>query len=124
MPVTDPKARIVFGVVILLVAAMASCAVSLERIRYWMLGIAVFGLAMMRSGVLHRRHDARVRRELDRAEGEWTELMRDAVAARHQGEGVARLLQRRGYHEFFIRRWIADRLAQELSHGGVRVPPS
>lgn len=120
MPVADPPGRVVFGGVVVLAAVMVWQIESLARIRYWMLFFACFGVAMMASGILQQRHDARVRREIGRAEAEWATLLAEAADAHGHGEGLVRLLQRRGYRNFFVRRWLAARLEQALAHGEKR----
>ena len=117
MPVTDPANRIVFGVVLVAVGAVMWNVESLERVKYWMLLISLFGFFMMRSGAAQRQHDARVRFEIDRGEREWPELLRDAATARRDGASIVRMLQQRGYREFFVRRWLADRIEHELAQG-------
>ena len=79
-----------------------------------MLFIALFGVAMIGSGILQQRHQAPVQRDVQRADAEWPELLRAAAAARHQGENIAHLLLQRGYRDYFVRHWIARRLEDEL----------
>lgn len=115
MPVTDPPGRVVFGGIVVFTAFMVWQIEALARISYWMLFFACFGVAMMVSGIRQQRHDARVQREIRRAEREWTALLQEAAAARQHGAGTVRLLQQRGYRDFFVRRWLAARLEQALA---------
>ena len=115
MPVTDPPARVVFGFVVLTIPAFALPVADLERVQYWMLAVAVFSVCMITSGIRQQLHERRVRREIDRAEAEWPELLRDAGALAGRGDGITRLLQQRGYHDYFVRRWLAARLVLEVT---------
>lgn len=115
MPVTDPENRIAFGCAILMVAwAVLYCVEDMGNGRHWFAGMAAFALGMIVSGVRHIRHDRRVRRFLDRARREWSDLLAGAAVAKCDGEGIPRFLVRRGYREYFVRRWIADRIAGEI----------
>lgn len=119
MPVTDPQNRIAFGVVILAVAAAVYFGVDdIGNGRHWFLGMAAFGVGMAVSGFMHKRHDARIRRLMERARREWRSLLDGAAVAKVDGEGIPRFLARCGYHEYFVRRWIAERLAGELARAG------
>ena len=80
----------------------------------------IFGFAMMVSGIQQQRHDARVRREIGQAEAEWATLLAEAADSHRHGEGFVRLLQRHGYRNFFVRRWLGARLELALAHGGSR----
>lgn len=115
MPVTDPPARVVFGFVVLTIPAFALPVADLERVQYWMVAVAVFSVCMITSGIRQQLHERRVRREIDRAEAEWPELVREAGAAAARGDGITRLLQQRGYRDYFVRRWLAARLAREVA---------
>lgn len=117
MPVADPPGRVVFGGVVVFAAFMVWQIEALARISYWMLFFACFGVAMMVSGIQQQRHDARVRREIRRAGVEWATLLAKAADAHGHGDGLVRLLQRHGYRNFFVRRWLAARLEQALAHG-------
>ncbi|MBL8729138.1 MAG: hypothetical protein JNM25_11945 [Planctomycetes bacterium] len=114
MPVTSPKARIVFGVGIICFGVLGWFAPDLERLWYWMLGIVLFGGAMIGSALRQQAYEAQVRSDVERAEREWPDLVRDAKLARRQGGSIARLLQQSGYREHFLRHWLAGRLEQEL----------
>ncbi|MCA8965358.1 MAG: hypothetical protein H6838_11060 [Planctomycetes bacterium] len=117
MPVTDPQNRIAFGCVTLAVAwAVIYGVEDVGNGRHWFAGMAAFAVGMIVSGVRQIRHDRRVRRLMDRARGEWSELLVGAAVAKGDGEGIPRFLVRRGYREYFVRRWIADRLTGELEH--------
>jgi hypothetical protein len=121
MPVADPPGRVVFGGVVVFAAVMVWQIESLARISYWMLFFAGFGVAMMVSGIRQQQHDARVQREIRRAEAEWADLVAEAAGHR-QTTGLVRMLQQRGYRNYFVRRWLEQRLEQELASGTAQPP--
>lgn len=115
MPIADPPMRVLIGCMVLAIAVAATFARSLGRLSYWMLLIGGFGIGMAVSGILQQRHEQRIRRELRRAAKEWPSLLRDACATRGVGGAIPRLLQQRGYRDYFLRRWLAARLARTLA---------
>ncbi len=122
MPVTDPQNRIAFGVCIVVVATAVVYGVEdVGNGRHWFTGLAAFGVGMIVSGVRHQRHEARVRRLIERARREWSRLLAGAAVAKG-GEGIPRFLTRQGYGEYFVRRWITDRLAAELANAAEDPP--
>lgn len=115
MPVADPDARIVFGMLLGCVAVFGWFAAGLTRVSYWMVLLAGCAIAMIASGAAQLRREARIRAEVARAEREWPDLVCEAEAALRAGGGIPRMLQGRGYRDFFVRRWITRRLAAELA---------
>lgn len=114
MPVSDPQSRVFFGAVIFFVGLGCALVPYAGNGRHWLFGLAGIGVAMIASGVNHQRHDNAIRRELARADAEWDELRAKAAELRSDTVALVRLMQARGYRNYFVRRWLIDRLLLDL----------
>lgn len=115
LPVTEPGLRIVFGIGLIVLGAMFLPLPRLARVQHWLVGMICFGIAMIGSAIMQLRHEKGVRDELARAQREWPELVAAAENTLRSGGSMARCLQQRGYEQYFVRRWIADTLKQQLA---------
>lgn len=70
----------------------------------------LFGAVLLGSGYRDAKRQAAIDAEVERAEAEWQDLKREIELARRTGGNASRLLQQRGYREFFVRRWILAEL--------------
>ena len=100
------------GVTIAVLAGMVFGVPSLERLLPWMSFSVLFGVGMTVSGVAQVMRNRRFRSSIARAELEWPEICVDAEHAHANGESLVRMLRRRGYREYFVRRWLVPRLAE------------
>ena len=64
----------------------------------------------MYSGLAQIRGDRRVQRELRQARSQWIRLKSAAQSCSEHGESFTRELKKRGYRDYFVRRWIIARL--------------
>lgn len=107
----SPRARTRAGVLMLVGGAGAIYLM-------WGMGVVwcgavfcvLFGAVLFGSGYRDGKRQAAIDAEVARAESEWHDLKREIELARRAGGNVSRLLQQRGYREFFVRRWILAEL--------------
>ncbi|MFT4512242.1 MAG: hypothetical protein ACI89X_000141 [Planctomycetota bacterium] len=108
LPFTNPTLRILIG--LLMVAGSLGFSGFNGVVFQWGVFFFVLGLAFGFSGLAQIRRDRRVQRELRRAQVAWVNLRLAAQACSEGGESLARELSKRGYREYFVRRWIVARL--------------
>ena len=75
--------------------------------------LVVGGLLVTGSAWTDLRRQRLLEAEIDRAEKEWEQLLAEGLAARAEGQSVARLLQARGFTDAMLRRALIDRIDAE-----------
>lgn len=126
MPFADPAGRLIIGSGICLLATLSVGVPVGALLLPWMWFLVCFGAAMVGSAIAQIRRNARFRREMNRAEREWDALSLDAFRAERHGANLTRLLQARGYRDYFarvlqqrgyrqylVRRWLIRRLQRK-----------
>ena len=110
----SPKLRVAAGAALLLGGIAVSVALWNEGwIWYGAVSAALFGPVRLFGGLGELRRQAAVADELQRVEAEWPALRQAIADWQRRGDNVTRQLQQRGYREYFVRRWILARAAEE-----------
>lgn len=110
LPIANPVLRLVFGVTMAVGATILILMPVRSQALWWTILFGGMGIAMVLSAVAQLLRRRFLRNELQRARGEWADLVAASVTARESGESLVRLLQRKGYREYFVRQWLAARL--------------
>jgi hypothetical protein len=83
-----------------------------------MLFAVVLGLGFAVTGRQELRRERAIADEVARARGEWSQLRAD-IGRLHRTRGnIAQYLQRRGYRQFEVRRWLLRELRDGSQPGG------